>query len=38
MAGRELKLLKKGAGIRCPGKKRLAMLLLEHAPMGLSFL
>src|SRR6266540_1892676 len=37
MAGRELSSLKKVAGIRCPGKKRLAMLWPEHAPMGLIF-
>jgi hypothetical protein len=30
--------IEKGAGIRCPGKKRLAMLSPEHAPMGLNFL
>src|SRR6058998_322269 len=37
VAGRELKSLKKVAGIRCPGKKRLAMRWPEHAPMGLNF-
>src|SRR6266511_5391247 len=37
MAGRELSSLKKVAGIRCPGKKRLAMLWPENAPMGLIF-
>ena len=35
---RDLKPLKRGAGIRCPGKKRLAMLSPEPAPMGLNFL
>ena len=29
--------MKKGAGIKCPGKKRPAILYLEHAPMGLNF-
>jgi len=38
MAGRDLKPLKRVAGIRCPGKKRPAMLSPEHAPMGLNFL
>jgi hypothetical protein len=30
--------LKKVAGIKCPGKKRLILLSPEHAPMGLNFL
>ena len=29
--------LKKGAGIKCPGRKMLAILSPEHAPMGLNF-
>ena len=36
-AGRERKPSKKGAGIRCPGKKRVAMRSLGDVPMGLSF-
>src|SRR5882672_4667004 len=36
IAGRELKRLKKVAGIRCPGNKRLTMLSPDHAPMALN--
>jgi hypothetical protein len=38
IAGRGLNSLKKVAGIKCRGKKRLTMLYPERAPMGLNFL
>ena len=36
--GRDRNLLKKGAGIKCPGKKRLALKYPKHAPRGLKCL
>jgi hypothetical protein len=38
VAGIELNSWKKGAGIKCPGKKRLVLLSPEPAPMGLTCL